>query len=136
MIQPAISCDYCGTQKRQTNHWFIAYKHAGELRVSGWNSLYLMCPGTKHLCGETCVHKLVSEFMADSARTTAQQAAIGSDAEPSADTAMDITIDAEAEPSRRLLNPPAPTLARSEHYSPRASELLQRWQKCAGKGTS
>lgn len=128
MIRQAISCDVCGSQKRQTNHWFVAYEQARELRVSGWDSPHLMCPGTKHLCGETCVHKLVSEFLAGSAQVLTQQTSDWSDAQPAASSTMDINITGEAESSSRLLKPPAPTLPRSGHYSARASERLPRWQ--------
>ena len=64
MIRQAISCDICATEKRQTNHWFVAFEQGGELRVSGWNSRNRLRPGMKHLCGQTCLHKLVDEFMA------------------------------------------------------------------------
>ena len=66
MIRQAISCDICATEKKQTNHWFVAYETGGELRVSGWNSRNRLRPGSKHLCGQTCLHKLVDEFMAKS----------------------------------------------------------------------
>lgn len=64
MIRQAISCDICGNEKRQTNHWFVAYDQAGELRISGFNSRNRLKAGTKHLCGQTCLHKLVDEFLA------------------------------------------------------------------------
>ena len=64
MIRLAISCDICGAEKRQTNHWFVAYEHAGELRIGGWSSRYCKRAGSRHLCGQTCLHKLVDEFMA------------------------------------------------------------------------
>ncbi len=64
MIRQAISCDICATEKKQTNHWFVAYEQSGELRVSGWQSRNRLRPGSKHLCGQTCLHKLVDEFMA------------------------------------------------------------------------
>ena len=64
MIRQAISCDICGSEKKQTNHWFVAYDQGGELRLSGWSSRNKLRPGTKHLCGQTCLHKLVDEFMA------------------------------------------------------------------------
>ena len=64
MIRQAISCDVCGAEKKQTNHWFVACEQAGELRVSGWNSRNRLRAGSKHLCGQTCLHKLVDEFMA------------------------------------------------------------------------
>ncbi len=68
MIRQAISCDVCGSEKRQTNHWFVAFEQGGELRIGGWNSRNRAKPGSKHLCGQTCVHKLVDEFMAKAVR--------------------------------------------------------------------
>ncbi len=41
MIRRVITCDICGSQKQQANHWFVACEKSGELRISGWNSLYL-----------------------------------------------------------------------------------------------
>lgn len=73
MIRQAISCDICGTEKRQTNHWYVAYEQAGELRVSGWTSRRSRA-GSKHLCGQTCLHKLVDEFMAKSIATRTRPA--------------------------------------------------------------
>lgn len=64
MIRQAISCDVCGTEKKQSNHWFVAYEKAGELRLGGWTSRNRVRPSVKHLCGQTCVHKLVDEFVA------------------------------------------------------------------------
>jgi len=66
MIRQAISCDICAAEKRQTNHWFIAYEQGGELRVSGWTSRHRLKPDSKHLCGQTCLHKLIDEFIAKS----------------------------------------------------------------------
>jgi hypothetical protein len=79
VIRQAISCDICATEKKQTNHWFVAYEQGGELRVSGWLSRNRLRPGSKHLCGQTCLHKLVDEFMAKAIAVRTQSAA----AEPS-----------------------------------------------------
>jgi hypothetical protein len=64
VIRQAISCDICGNEKKQTNHWFVAYEQGGELRVAGWSSRNRLRPGTRHLCGQTCLHKLVDDYMA------------------------------------------------------------------------
>ena len=64
MIRQAISCDICGAEKKQTNHWFVAWEQTGELRVSGWNSRNRLRTGAKHLCGQVCLHKLADDFMA------------------------------------------------------------------------
>jgi len=63
VIRHAISCDICGTEKKETNHWFVVYEHQGELRVSGWTPQTKIRPGSKHMCGQTCMNKLVVEFM-------------------------------------------------------------------------
>src|ERR1700690_2184316 len=80
LIRQAISCAICGTEKKQTNHWFVAYDQGGELRVSGWNSRNRLRPGSKHLCGQTCLHKLVDDFMAR-ALTTRVPKAVQNDVE-------------------------------------------------------
>jgi hypothetical protein len=64
VIRLAVSCDICGAEKKQANHWFVAYEHAGELRISGWKSRHCKRAGSRHLCGQACLHKLVDEFMA------------------------------------------------------------------------
>jgi hypothetical protein len=64
VIRQAISCDICGAEKRQTNHWFVAYEQAEELRLCGWSSRQRKRPGSMHLCGQKCLHKLVDDYMA------------------------------------------------------------------------
>jgi hypothetical protein len=64
VIRQAISCDICGAEKRQTNHWFVAYEQSEELRLCGWDSRHRKSPGAMHLCGQKCLHKLVDDFMA------------------------------------------------------------------------
>ena len=124
MIRQAISCDICAAEKRQTNHWFVAYEQAGELRVSGWTSRHKLRPDSKHLCGQTCLHKLVDEFMAKSIAVRAQRRgeAVEAEAEPVvlAETSRAIAAEAraaaaeaaeaaaEVESSARLITAPAP----------------------------
>lgn len=130
MIRQAISCDICATEKRQTNHWFVAYEQAGELRVSGWSSRHKLRPGSKHLCGQTCLHKLVDEFMAKSiavrAKRLADEPVEQIDPEPPA-VSDDVSLTSSAayahaanphspkielESSSRIITPPAPVLPR------------------------
>jgi hypothetical protein len=114
MIRKAISCDICGTEKKQTNNWFVAYEQAGELRVSGWNSRNRLRPGSRHLCGQTCLHKLVDDFMARalSARVShaAQNEAEDVVMEQAARSDSSLTSDAayaEVESSARLIPTPS-----------------------------
>jgi hypothetical protein len=112
MIRQAISCDICAAEKRQTNHWFVACEQGGELRISGWSSRNRLRPGSKHLCGQTCLHKLVDEFMAKSVALRAQRAAEAGEAEAETPALADRSLTAgpvhgEVASSARLL-PPAP----------------------------
>ena len=121
MIRQAISCDICGTEKRQTNHWFVAYEQAGELRVSGWTSRHRLRAGSKHLCGQTCLHKLMDEFMAKSiaARTrpstdenNAESPLLSSDTSLTSAAAHRGTNLDDVESSARLITSPVPALSR------------------------
>ena len=112
MIRQAISCDVCASEKRQTNHWFVAYEQGGELRLSGWQSRNRLRPGTKHLCGQTCLHKLVDEFMAKAIASRPQTCAtsvVEAEVEV-AKTDTSLTSDAaygDVDSRARLIAPPA-----------------------------
>jgi hypothetical protein len=113
VIRQAISCDICATEKKQTNHWFVAYEQGGELRVSGWHSRNRLRPGSKHLCGQTCLHKLVDDFMARAIAVRPQAAAadvaeVQEDAMCAAASTPSNVAEVGAESSARLLTPPAP----------------------------
>ncbi len=117
MIRQAISCDICGAEKKQTNHWFVASEHGGELRVSGWNSRNRMRPGAKHLCGQTCLHKLMDDFMARDVAARMQRGVVeeGEVEERAVGTDTSLTSGAaylEIESSVRLAAPAAPNLSR------------------------
>jgi hypothetical protein len=106
LIRQAISCDICGAEKKQTNHWFVASEQAGELRICGWNSRNKLRAGTKHLCGQTCLHKLVDEFMAGTiaGRITPPVADIALTSEPLSDTDASLTSkSAYAEPEPGII---------------------------------
>jgi hypothetical protein len=116
VIRQAISCDICGAEKKQTNHWFVAYELGGELRVSGWSSRNRLRTGSKHLCGQTCLHKLADDFMARSIAVRAHPAAEEDEAEVEAPAANDTSLTsaaahAELESSARLVTPSAPVSA-------------------------
>jgi hypothetical protein len=125
VIRQAISCDICGTEKKQTNHWFVAYDQSGELRVSGWNSRNRLRPGSKHLCGQTCLHKLVDEFMAKALAVRLHPAA-AEEAEVEAcvaNTDASLTSNAaylDDESSARLITTPEPVLPKAQPIRPQA----------------
>jgi hypothetical protein len=64
VIRQAISCDICGTEMLNANHWFVANDRGLELRISAWSARNRARAGVRHLCGHKCLHKLVDDFMA------------------------------------------------------------------------
>ena len=73
VIRQAISCDICGTEMLNANHWFVAYDRGPELRIGAWSAHNRIKASARHLCGHKCLHKLVDNFMAKTltARATA-----------------------------------------------------------------
>jgi hypothetical protein len=73
VIRQAISCDICGTEMLNSNHWFAANDRGPELRISAWSARNRVKAGVRHLCGHKCLHKFVDDFMARtiSARSSA-----------------------------------------------------------------
>jgi len=106
VIRQAISCDLCGIDKRQTNHWYVAYEQAGELRIGDWTSRHRLHADSKHLCGQKCLHRLVDDFIA---RTVASRTKIAmeGDGTQSAAGADDcsLTTGQDFESSARLVLP-------------------------------
>ena len=115
MIRQAISCDICGAEKKQTNHWFVAWEQGGELRVSGWNSRNRLRSGSKHLCGQACLHKLADDFMARLIGERAPAAPeLAEGPAPAAAAATDTSLAAQPaalESSARLIAAPVPVAA-------------------------
>jgi hypothetical protein len=64
VIRQTITCDTCGMERKHANHWFEAFEHEGELRIRGLVPTKTTRPGLKHLCGQTCLHRLVDDFLA------------------------------------------------------------------------
>ncbi len=74
MIRQSISCDICAREMRNPNHWFVVCERGAELRVIRWGSRARLRADARHLCGQTCLHKLVDEFMARAASERAAPA--------------------------------------------------------------
>jgi hypothetical protein len=112
VIRQAISCDICGAEKRQTNHWFVAYEQGEELRLCGWSSRQRKRPGSKHLCGQKCLHKLVDDYMARAiaVRLPASEIEAGAQAAPTDTSLTNNPARTETAPGVHLVAPvhPAP----------------------------
>lgn len=158
MIRQAITCDICASEKKQTNHWFVAYEQGGELRVSGWSSRNRQRAGAKHLCGQTCLHKLVDDFVARTIQRAPLSSEVGeaeAEAMPTVaihatdtrsavathatDTSLTVQPNAHAcldefESSARLITPPAAIAVAAVSKPARApAELVQMPERIASE---
>ena len=121
VIRQAISCDICASEKKQTNHWFVAYEQGGELRVSGWGSRNRLRPGSKHLCGQTCLHKLVDEFMAKA--LAVRMPSVGVDEAAEATLRADIDTSLTSSAAYEEIESSARVVASPVANSPNRSQL-------------
>ena len=83
--------------------------------MSGWNSRNRLNKVSKHLCGQTCLHKLVDDFLAKTLAAREQPGAmVKEEAEDAkANTDASLTSDAaylDSECSSRLITTPTPIL--------------------------
>ena len=80
-------------------------------------------PGSKHLCGQTCLHKLVDEFMARTLQARAHPAGAGEDDldHQLSSTNASLTSEGaygEIQSSARLITPPSPALPMRPLFRP------------------
>jgi len=64
MIRQTINCDICAAEKQATSYWFVAYEQAGEITIRGWEAPTKSRKNVKHLCGQKCVQRMISNFTA------------------------------------------------------------------------
>ncbi len=63
------TCDVCGAEKRETNHWFVIFQRGEFQTIARFTAANLdtthITPGTaiSHVCGENCALKKTSEFL-------------------------------------------------------------------------
>jgi len=66
MFAKTIKCDICRKQKAEVNHWWIGFMRCDSVTssvIQPWNDEIAEAIGAKHLCGQECVTKFVSEWM-------------------------------------------------------------------------
>lgn len=137
MIQQVINCDICGSQKRQSNHWFVASEESGELRISGWKSLHLVSSEAKHLCGEACAHKLISQFLMRLVDAGTHGSADKTDGTPAAKASITERAECgEASLSTWNGSPGIAGSPRSSWHARLEPERLHRQNPCVGRRRS
>ena len=62
MKREVIECDVCGKVKQEVNHWFVIRLEISALTLNKWPVAH-MCPDAKHICGQECVQKFLSNWM-------------------------------------------------------------------------
>ncbi len=62
MVRQTINCDICAAEKQATSYWFVAYERDGEIRLRAWEPSKGLRKNMKHLCGQKCVQRLMSNF--------------------------------------------------------------------------
>ena len=107
MIRQAISCDICGTEMLNSNHWFVANTNGSELRIRSWNSRNRLRAGMQHLCGQTCLHKLVDEFMAGYLHERVTASTNSAASQPVCKAPITGMVSAHARSKRSLIASPA-----------------------------
>ena len=62
-----FTCDVCGQQKQETNHWFMLFEHLDKLVITTWvtsdPTAHKKAANVKHVCGEGCAQKALSKWM-------------------------------------------------------------------------
>lgn len=64
MIEEKISCDQCGIQKKDANHWICLDDTPPGPLFAPWGDVTYR-DYRKHLCGEKCASVLLSRAIAD-----------------------------------------------------------------------
>jgi hypothetical protein len=64
MIRQTVNCDICAAEKQATSYWFVAYEQGGEITLRGWEAPRTSRKHAKHLCGQKCVQRMMSNFTA------------------------------------------------------------------------
>jgi hypothetical protein len=75
-VKTAYTCDVCGAERKEANHWFVACQtHAGlDFHTWGWALREEMLNEERlmHLCGRLCAHKKLDQFLASVSFTTTE----------------------------------------------------------------
>jgi hypothetical protein len=63
MRQILYTCDVCGVQKKEANHWFIIFTCYPGTRLYKWSAADPTDKQAVHLCGENCVNRKIMQLI-------------------------------------------------------------------------
>lgn len=64
MIKTVVICDECGTEKQQTNHWFVIWTDPDGFHSARFTPETRSDPTIKHVCGAQHGSKMFMRWMA------------------------------------------------------------------------
>ena len=64
------TCDVCGADRKDVNHWYVVARSAGRCYVLTWaqgvRNRMVNRSTTRHACGRECAHKELDAMMSES----------------------------------------------------------------------
>lgn len=63
-VLPRYVCSMCTTERKETNHWFLALIFTDVLHVSNWKPELADRNDVHKLCGDECLGKFVAKYAA------------------------------------------------------------------------
>ena len=60
MLKQTYTCDVCGAERKEGNHWFSVLFTSGGAHLRKWQE---RGDSDYHLCGQECVHKMLDKWM-------------------------------------------------------------------------
>jgi hypothetical protein len=68
MERTQYTCDVCGTEKKETNHWWLFVVNDDGFQLAPWGTPWYQTrqrpqATIQHLCGQACAIRKLSEFM-------------------------------------------------------------------------
>lgn len=84
MIETKVTCDVCGVEKRETNHWYTLHLQRYEtvyyftrLVITSFNPVEQTTGTQKHACGNSCTQKLVERWLQAESLEPSRTPAVG-----------------------------------------------------------
>lgn len=73
MRKDTFTCDVCGVERKDANHWFVlSFRNDGHVEgvevgisvlIYYWTDKTAKLPNVRHACGQQCVLKHINEFL-------------------------------------------------------------------------
>ena len=58
-----FTCEICGTEKRDSHHWFLAELAGESLTIRPWSEVRARGESGRHFCGEAHLQQFITRFL-------------------------------------------------------------------------